>query len=62
MKPLAMDALKELAEMVCGNPPYRHFPYRKTDELTSFFRSLHLKYIYSGRIRSKWVLSVLESQ
>lgn len=60
MKPLRKSELKELAEMICGNPPYRHFPYRKTDALTGFFRGLGLRQVYSGRTRAKWVLSVLE--
>jgi hypothetical protein len=57
---LSKPLLSKLAEMICGNPPLSHFPYRSSSFLTKFFFEIDLEYIHDGSTRSSWVQSVLE--
>ncbi|TGK55734.1 hypothetical protein [Leptospira kanakyensis] len=51
--------LNKLAEMVCGNAPFTHFPYRSSSYLTKFFLDLDLDFKHDGSTRSYWVENVL---
>lgn len=58
---LDLSTVDELAEMICGNPPYdKYFPYRSSSYLTRFFRGVNLDYVHDGSTRRWWVASVLE--
>ncbi len=57
LKPSIVD---NLALMICGDHPYRNFPYRSSSFLTSFFRSIDLDYRHDGSTRGKWVTHVLD--
>lgn len=46
--------------MICGNPPFDHFPYRSSSQLTKFFVEIDLDYTHDGSTRAHWVNSVLE--
>ena len=56
---LRKTTLKNLAEMICGNEPYFHFPYRSSSYLTRFFFDIELEYEHNGSTRSQWVETVL---
>lgn len=57
---LGKPAIKRLAEMICGNIPFDHFPYRSSSQLTKFFFDLDLEYVHDGSTRSAWVQETLE--
>lgn len=40
--------LMKLAEMICGDDPFRSFPYRSSSYLTRFFVDLDLDYVHDG--------------
>ena len=49
----------KLAEMVCGNEAFPHFPYRSSSFLTKFFIDLDLDYVHDGTTRAVWVQDTL---
>lgn len=57
---LGKPALLRLAEMICGNETFDHFPYRSSSQLTKFFFELDLEFVHDGSTRSVWVQSVLD--
>lgn len=57
---LGKPAIKRLAEMICGNIPFDHFPYRSSSQLTKFFFDLDLEYVHDGSTRSAWVQETLD--
>lgn len=52
--------LDKMAEMICGNAPFTHFPYRSSSFLTKFFVDIDLDYKHDGSTRAAWVSSVLQ--
>lgn len=52
--------LMKLAEMICGDDPFRSFPYRSSSYLTRFFVDLDLDYVHDGSTRRVWVNDVLK--
>ena len=52
--------ITKLAEMICGNDNFGHFPYRTSSQLTKFFIDLDFDYVHDGSTRATWVQSVLE--
>ncbi len=57
---LTKPVLSRLAEMICGNAPFSHFPYRSSSQLTKFFFDLDLEYMHDGSTRTYWVQAVLD--
>jgi hypothetical protein len=57
---LGRPAIMKLAEMICGNEAFDHFPYRSSSQLTKFFIDLDLDYVHDGSTRSIWVQDVLK--
>jgi hypothetical protein len=57
---LSRPVILKLAEMICGNESFNHFPYRSSSQLTKFFIDLDLDYVHDGSTRAMWVQSVLE--
>lgn len=53
------SAIKKLAEMICGNKGFNHFPYRSSSQLTKFFRDIDLNFVHDGSTRHIWVQDVL---
>jgi len=49
----------KLAEMICGNEAFPHFPYRSSSFLTKFFIDLDLDYVHDGTTRAVWVQDTL---
>ncbi len=49
----------KLAEMICGNETYPHFPYRSSSQLTKFFIDLDLDFVHDGSTRHFWVQEAL---
>ena len=49
----------KIAEMICGNEAFTHFPYRSSSFLTKFFIDLDLDFIHDGSTRHIWVQDVL---
>jgi hypothetical protein len=56
---LGAAALMRLAGMICGDEPFKFFPYRTSSKLTRFFVELDLDYIHDGSTRINWVQYVL---
>lgn len=56
---LLRPAIIKLAEMICGNENFSHFPYRSSSFLTKFFIDLDLEFIHNGSTRHLWVQEVL---
>jgi hypothetical protein len=56
---LLRPAIMKLAEMICGNEAFTHFPYRSSSFLTKFFIDLDLDFIHDGSTRHLWVQDVL---
>jgi hypothetical protein len=56
---IGRPALVKLAEMICGNEGFTHFPYRSSSQLTKFFVDIDLDYIHDGTTRAAWVRDVL---
>lgn len=52
--------LIKLSEMICGDDPFRSFPYRSSSFLTRFFVDLDLDYVHDGTTRRVWVNDVLK--
>ncbi len=52
--------LMKIAEMICGDEPFRSFPYRSSSSLTRFFVDLDLDYVHDGSTRRIWVNNVLK--
>ncbi len=50
----------KIAEMICGDDPFRSFPYRSSSYLTRFFVDLDLDYVHDGSTRRVWVNDVLK--
>jgi hypothetical protein len=57
---LKISTIQKLSEMICGNDPFTHFPYRSSSLLTKFFVELDLDYKHDGSTRSAWVEGVLK--
>lgn len=49
----------KLAEMICGNEAFPHFPYRSSSFLTKFFIDLDMDYVHDGTTRAVWVQDTL---
>lgn len=49
----------KLAEMICGNEAFTHFPYRSSSFLTKFFIDIDLDYVHDGTTRAVWVQDTL---
>lgn len=49
----------KIAEMICGNEAFNHFPYRSSAFLTKFFIDLDLDFIHDGSTRHLWVQDVI---
>ncbi len=47
--------IMKFAEMICGDDPFRSFPYRSSSYLTRFFVDLDLDYVHDGSTRRVWV-------
>jgi len=56
---LRRPAIMKLAEMICGNEAFGHFPYRSSSLLTKFFIDLDLDYVHDGSTRAAWVQDTL---
>ncbi len=56
---IGRPAIIKLSEMICGNQPFTHFPYRSSSLITKFFVDLDLDFIHDGSTRHLWVQSVL---
>lgn len=54
-------AIMKLSEMICGNSPFNHFPYRSSSLLTKFFIDLELDFVHDGSTRHIWVQGVLNT-
>jgi hypothetical protein len=52
-------AITKLAEMICGNEAFTHFPYRSSSLLTKFFIDIDLDFVHDGSTRHVWVQGVL---
>ena len=51
--------LMRLAGMICGDDPFKCFPYRSSSKLTRFFVGLDLNYVHDGSTRINWVNDAL---
>jgi hypothetical protein len=56
---IGRPAILKLAEMICGNDAFTHFPYRSSSQLTKFFIDLDLDFVHDGSTRHTWVQDVL---
>lgn len=56
---LGRPAILKLAEMICGNEVFSHFPYRSSSQLTKFFIDIDLDFVHDGSTRNIWVQEVL---
>ena len=56
---IGRPATLKLAEMICGNEAFTHFPYRSSSQLTKFFIDLDLDFVHDGSTRHLWVQDVL---
>lgn len=56
---IGRPAILKLAEMICGNEAFTHFPYRSSSQLTKFFIDLDLDFVHDGSTRHLWVQEVL---
>jgi len=56
---LGRPAILKLAEMICGNEAFPHFPYRSSSQLTKFFIDIDLDFVHNGSTRHLWVQDVL---
>ena len=52
-------AILKLAEMICGNDAFTHFPYRSSSQLTKFFIDIDLDFVHDGSTRHIWVQEAL---
>ena len=46
--------------MICGDDPFKFFPYRSSSYLTRFFVDLDFDYVHDGSTRRHWVNNVLK--
>lgn len=56
---IGRPAIMKLAEMICGNEAFNHFPYRSSSFLTKFFIDIDLDFVHDGSTRHIWVQEVL---
>ena len=56
---IGRPAILKLAEMICGNEAFTHFPYRSSSQLTKFFIDIDLDFVHDGSTRHLWVQNVL---
>lgn len=56
---IGRPAILKLAEMICGNEAFTHFPYRSSSQLTKFFIDIDLDFVHDGSTRHLWVQEVL---
>jgi hypothetical protein len=56
---LGVACVRRLAGMICGDDPFRFFPYRSSSKITKFFVELDLDYVHDGTTRIDWVNAVL---
>ena len=56
---IGRPAIMKLAEMICGNEAFNHFPYRSSSQLTKFFIDIDLDFVHDGSTRHNWVQEVL---
>ena len=56
---IGRPAILKLAEMICGNEAFTHFPYRSSSQLTKFFIDIDLDFVHDGSTRHLWVQVVL---
>jgi hypothetical protein len=56
---IGRPAIMKLAEMICGNEAFTHFPYRSSSFLTKFFIDIDLDFVHDGSTRHVWVQEVL---
>jgi hypothetical protein len=56
---IGRPAILKLAEMICGNEAFTHFPYRSSSQLTKFFIDIDLDFVHDGSTRHLWVQDVL---
>lgn len=56
---IGRPAILKLAEMICGNEAFNHFPYRSSSQLTKFFVDMDLDFVHDGSTRHLWVQEVL---
>jgi hypothetical protein len=56
---IGRPAILKLAEMICGNEAFSHFPYRSSSQLTKFFIDIDLDFVHNGSTRHIWVQEVL---
>jgi hypothetical protein len=56
---IGRPAIIKLSEMICGNGPFNHFPYRSSSQLTKFFIDNDLDFVHDGSTRHSWVQDVL---
>lgn len=58
---IGRPAIMRLSEMICGNEPFNHFPYRSSSQLTKFFIDIDLDFVHNGSTRHSWVQEVLNT-
>lgn len=58
---IGRPAIMRLSEMICGNEPFNHFPYRSSSQLTKFFIDIDLDFVHNGSTRHSWVQDVLNT-
>jgi hypothetical protein len=58
---IGRPAILKLAEMICGNEAFTHFPYRSSSLLTKFFIDIDLDFVHDGSTRHLWVQEVLNN-
>lgn len=58
---IGRPTLIKLAEMICGNSAFNHFPYRSSSQLTKFFIDIDLNFVHDGSTRHSWVQNVLHT-
>jgi hypothetical protein len=56
---IGRPAILKIAEMICGNGAFSHFPYRSSSKLTKFFVDIDLDFVHDGSTRHLWVQEVL---
>ena len=59
-KKIGAAFLMRLAGMICGDEPFKYFPYRSSSKLTRFFVGLDLNYVHDGSTRVNWVNDALK--
>lgn len=57
---IGSGGLLKFSEMICGDDPFKFFPYRSSSYLTRFFVDLDFDYVHDGSTRRHWVNDVLK--